>query len=89
MVLILKINFVKYNNDVIIIDYGREIAENNKSIIKKLSNKIIKYKFYNNPSISSTIQRFINPHLFDPTTVSTFNWNWISSTEIIIGSGVQ
>lgn len=84
-----KINFTKNNNDIIIVDDGREIPENNKSIIKNLSNKIIKSIFYNKPPISSTIQRFINQELFDPHTISSFNWNWISSTEINIGSGVQ
>lgn len=84
-----KINFVKYNNDVIIVDDGRETPENNKSIIKKFSNKIIKSKFYNNPPISSTIQRFIYHDFFDFNTISTFDWNWISLTEINIGSGVQ
>jgi nicotinic acid mononucleotide adenylyltransferase len=84
-----KINFAKNNNDVIIIDDGREIPENNKFIIKNLSNKIIKSIFYNKPTISSTIQRFINQELYDINTISSFNWNWISSTEINIGSGVQ
>lgn len=81
-----KINFVKHNSNAIIIDDGRCIPNENKSVVKNAN--VIKSD-YNLLTTSSTIERFLNQEMYPSCTIKQFDVSWLKDTGIILGNGVQ
>lgn len=81
-----KIKFVLNNQNAIIVDDGRDVPDENKSVIKNTN--VIKSN-YNLISTSSTIERFLNQEKYPSCTIKQFDPLWLKDTGITLGNGVQ
>ena len=85
-----QISFAQNNNNVLVINTGRIIPENNKRIIQKSS---VIHTFFENSPTSSTIERYIShvnrENIYPIATIANFDVKWLYDSGIVLGQGVQ
>jgi serine/threonine protein kinase len=84
-----KISFAKDNDNVLIVNSGRPISQENMEIIKRVNIINIINMYSPKQTISSTILRFLEKEKYHPVSIKNFDISWLTDCGIILGEGVQ